>query len=92
MEQKKRKLDVHSKSSTCTLEEDFDLENNEITFSGKITFKKDTKTNRRIMYLSLKNGTPAFMYFFNRKPLRLSSAETEELYEDIKEEYGVDLF
>ena len=81
-----------SQSIKCTINEEFDFEKNEITFTGKIKIIKDDKTSRRIMYLSAVNGTPAVAYFVKKKPLRCTNAEMEEMYKKVKKEYDIDLY
>lgn len=81
-----------TKSCYCNITTYYDDENNKIAFDGTIDLSKNTKTNRRIQYLSRKVGVPPVAYFFNRTGLRNTSAEKDEMYQKIKEEYGVDLF
>ena len=82
-----------SSSSKCTIEENFDFENNEIKFNGTIKFLKNNKTNKRIMYLSTINGNPAVAYFLsNKKPITATNEEIRQMYEKIKEIYGIDLY
>lgn len=87
-----QKISTGTKSCKCNITTYYDDENNKIAFDGTIDLSKNTKTNRRIQYLSRKVGVPPVAYFFNRTGLRNTSLEKDEMYQKIKEEYGVDLF
>lgn len=91
MENYKNKLANYSKSAQCEIEQEYDYKNNEITFTGKIKFKKMTKTNKRIMYATTEMGTPAVLYFFDKMPLRVTNVETLEKYEELEKENNTNL-
>lgn len=86
MENYKNKLMRYSKSAMCEIEQEYDYENNEIRFKGKIKINKMTKTNQRIMYGTPKTQTPAVLYFYDKMPLRVTNTETFEIYEEIEKE------
>lgn len=86
MENFKNKLTNNKKSVICEIEQEYDFENKEIKFKGKIKFKNMTKTNTRIMYATKDTGTPAVLYFFDKVPLKVTNVETLEKYEELEKE------
>lgn len=91
MENFKSILTSNKKSAKCEIEQEYDFENNEITFTGKIKFTKMTKTNTRIMYATKGTASPAVLYFFDKVPLRVTNVETLEKYEELEEENNTQL-
>lgn len=56
------------KYATCEVVETY--EDGKINFHGTITLNEEVKTAKRIMQNDKNGSTPAFMYFFERDPLK----------------------
>ena len=73
------------------IEQEYNLETGEVTFSGKVKVDRSTKDGKRIFYYSLVDGVPVIAYFIERPAYRKVGAEKEEADELVKLHYGVNM-
>lgn len=73
------------------IEQEYDLETGEITFSGKIKVNRKTKDGKRIFYYSYIDHTPITSYFFDKTPYRKVGGEKDEADEEVKRIFEIDM-
>ena len=82
-------MDVEKEKAA--IEQEYNLETGEITFSGKIKVDRNTKDGKRIFYYSLVDGRPVISYFLAKSTHRKVGGEKDEADELIKLHYNIDM-
>lgn len=79
------------KNDNGFIEQEYDLETGEITFSGKVKINRNTKDGKRIFYYSYIDRTPITSYFVDKTPYRKIGGEKEKADELVKLKFGIDM-
>lgn len=87
----KNKITFGIPGGTAEIEQEYNFETGEITFSGKVKIDRNKKDGKRIFYYSLIDEVPITSYSKNRPSYRKVGGEKDEADELVKLRYGIDM-